>query len=77
MPERGVLGREMGTGELGVCPHCGWPLEEGDDLEELRGLAGDLGIIVDLDGTVSAMDVARLLGRARPRSTWRPGACMG
>ena len=43
---------------LGVCPHCGGPLEEGDDLEALRTLAGELGIVIDLDGTVSAMDAA-------------------
>ena len=43
---------------LGVCPHCGGPLEEGDDLEALRTLAGELGIVDDLDGTVSAMDAA-------------------
>ena len=30
----------------------------GDDLEALRTLAGELGIVIDLDGTVSAMDAA-------------------
>ena len=43
---------------LGVCPHCGGPLEEGDDLEALRTLAGELGIVIDLDSIVSAMDAA-------------------
>ena len=51
---------------LGVCPHCGQPLPEGSDgLETLRQLAEDLGIVIDADGTVSAMDAARLLGRAK------------
>ena len=35
---------------LGVCPHCGGPLEEGDDPEALRTPAGELGIVIDLDG---------------------------
>ena len=51
----------MGTGELGVCPRCGWPLEGPDELEVLRALADDLGIAV-VGGTVSSTDAARLLG---------------
>ena len=51
----------MGTGELGVCPHCGGPLEEGDDLEALRTLAGELGIghvpsLTELLGVASVLD---------------------
>ena len=42
---------------LGVYPHCGGPLEEGD-LEAFRTLAGELTIVIDLDGTVSAMEAA-------------------
>ena len=48
----------MGTGELGVCPRRGWPLEGRDELEAMRVLADDLGIVVDAAGTVSAMDAA-------------------
>jgi hypothetical protein len=40
----------VGTGELGVCPHCGRPLQVPDELEALRALADELGIVVDLDG---------------------------
>ena len=71
-----------GAGRWGRVSQVSVPVAAGlsrdrDELEALRALAGDLGIVVDLDGTVSAMDAARLLGRARPRSTWRPGACIG
>ena len=43
------------------CPRCGWPLDGPDELEALRALAEDLGIVV-VDGTVSSTDAARLLG---------------
>ena len=62
----------MGTGELGVCPRCGWPLEGRHELEALRALAGDLGIVADAAGMVSANDAARLVGVAeKTLRNWR------
>jgi hypothetical protein len=62
----------MGTGELGVCPRCGWPLEGRHELEAIRALAGDLGIVVDAAGMVSANDAARLVGVAeKTLRNWR------
>jgi hypothetical protein len=56
-----------------ACPYCGraWP-EERDELEQLRLLAGELGILIDVDDTVDEAGAARLLDRSpKTLRNWR------
>lgn len=55
-----------------LCPHCGRPMPDDGPGDYLLAACRDLNIFVAYDGTVSAMDAARLLNRSeKTLRNWR------